>query len=103
MRHLPLHLKIASLIVFMAPAAMAQAPMTLDKVKSSGTITVSYRDSSIPFSYLDDKAQPTGFSWEICAKVIEAVKKSTGRAENADPGRHIGQPHPFVDERHHRH
>jgi ABC-type amino acid transport substrate-binding protein len=43
--------------------AAAQAGSTLDKVKSSGTITVAYRESSIPFSYLDDKAQPTGFGW----------------------------------------
>ena len=61
-----------------ASAAMAQ---TLDKVKSSGTISVAYRESSIPFSYLDDKAQPTGFGWEICGKIVDEVKKVTGRAD----------------------
>ena len=54
---------------------------TLDKVKSSGTITVAYRESSIPFSYLDDKAQPTGFGWEICGRIVDEVKKATGRAD----------------------
>ena len=61
-----------------APLAGAQ---TLDKVKASGSITVAYRESSIPFSYLDDKAQPTGFGWEICGRIVDEVKKSTGRAD----------------------
>jgi len=68
----------AGLMTLAATAAMAQ---TLDKVKSSGSISVAYRESSIPFSYLDDKAQPTGFGWEICGKIVDEVKKSTGRAD----------------------
>jgi ABC-type amino acid transport substrate-binding protein len=62
-------------------AAHAQTPSTLEKVKASGSMTVSYREASIPFSYLDDKGQPTGFAWEICAKVVDEVKKATGRAD----------------------
>ena len=73
--------KTATLMAIAVPAAMAQTAPTLDKVKSSGSITVAYRESSMPFSYLDDKAQPTGFGWEICSKVVDAVKKSTGRAD----------------------
>ena len=60
-------------------AALAQA--TLDKVKASGAITLAYRESSIPFSYLDDKAQPVGFGYEICGKIVDEVKKATGRAD----------------------
>ena len=67
------------LLAFVMPVAMAQSPMTLDKVKSSGAITVAYRDSSIPFSYLDDKAQPVGFGWEICGRIVDEVKKATGQ------------------------
>ena len=73
-------LGITCFLAFVVPAAMAQTPMTLDKVKSSGTITVAYRDSSIPFSYLDDKAQPVGFGWEICGRIVDEVKKATGHA-----------------------
>jgi len=53
----------------------------LDKVKGSGSIAVAYRESSIPFSYLDDKAQPTGFGWEICMRIVDEVRKATGRAD----------------------
>ncbi len=73
--------RIACLIAIAAPAVMAQTATTLEKVKSSGTIAVAYRESSIPFSYLDDKAQPTGFGWEICGRIVDAVKKATGRAD----------------------
>jgi ABC-type amino acid transport substrate-binding protein len=64
-----------------AQPAAAQTPGTLDKVKQSGSITLAYRESSIPFSYLDDKGQPTGFGWEICNRVVEEVKKATGRQD----------------------
>jgi glutamate/aspartate transport system substrate-binding protein len=62
-------------------AALAQTPPTLDKIKSSGSMTVAYRESSIPFSYLGGDGQPTGFGWEICGKIVEQVKKATGRAD----------------------
>ncbi|WP_431046978.1 amino acid ABC transporter substrate-binding protein [Roseateles sp. L2-2] len=64
-----------------AGAASAQPAGTLEKVKTSGVITVAYRDSSIPFSYLGAEGQPTGFGWEICGKVVEQVKKAVGRAD----------------------
>jgi ABC-type amino acid transport substrate-binding protein len=68
-------------LAFAALAATAQTVGTLDKVKASGSITIAYRESSIPFSYLGADAQPTGFSWEICNKLVEQVKKATGRAD----------------------
>jgi ABC-type amino acid transport substrate-binding protein len=71
----------ATLAAALALPASAQTPATLDKVKSSGTITVAYREASIPFSYLDDKAQPVGFGWEICGRIVDEVKKATGRAD----------------------
>jgi glutamate/aspartate transport system substrate-binding protein len=47
---------------------------TLKKIKETGTITVGHRESSIPFSYLDDKQQPIGYSMDLCGKVVDAVK-----------------------------
>lgn len=75
-------LKTLALIALVGPAlASAQSSGTLDKVKSSGEITLAYRESSIPFSYLDDKAQPVGFAHEICLRIVEDVKKATGRPD----------------------
>jgi glutamate/aspartate transport system substrate-binding protein len=77
----PVSLPTTLCLAFAAFGAAAQTPLTLDKVKANGSITVAYRDSSIPFSYLDDKAQPTGFGWEICGRIVDEVKKATGRAD----------------------
>ena len=48
---------------------------TLKKIKETGAITLGLRDSSIPFSYLDDKQKPIGYAMDICYKIVEAVKK----------------------------
>ena len=67
------------LLALSLPAlAFAQAS-TLDKIKQSGTMTLAYRESSIPFSYLGGDAQPTGFGFEICEKIVDRVKAATGR------------------------
>ncbi|HVN35402.1 MAG TPA: transporter substrate-binding domain-containing protein [Casimicrobiaceae bacterium] len=47
---------------------------TLKKVKETGAITIGYRESSIPFSYLDDKQQPIGYAMDLCMKIVDAVK-----------------------------
>jgi glutamate/aspartate transport system substrate-binding protein len=48
---------------------------TLKNIKDTGAITLGYRDSSIPFSYLDDNQKPVGFAMDICYKIVDAVKK----------------------------
>src|SRR6202795_5254470 len=48
---------------------------TLKKIKETGAITIGYRDSSIPFSYLDDNQKPIGFAIDICYRIVDAVKK----------------------------
>src|SRR5882724_5538935 len=48
---------------------------TLKKVQETGAITLGYRDTSIPFSYLDVDQKPVGFAMDICGKVVDAVKK----------------------------
>jgi glutamate/aspartate transport system substrate-binding protein len=48
---------------------------TLKNIKETGAITLGFRDSSIPFSYLDDAQKPIGFAMDICYKIVDAVKK----------------------------
>ena len=50
----------ALLAVNASPSAAADSP-TLDKIKSSGAITIGYREASIPFSYLGPDQKPIGF------------------------------------------
>ncbi len=72
--------KSTLVLMSLATAAVAaHAQSTLDKVKSSGTITVAYREASIPFSYLGGDGKPVGFGWEICGKIVDQVRRATGR------------------------
>ncbi|MFC5476535.1 amino acid ABC transporter substrate-binding protein [Paraherbaspirillum soli] len=54
---------------------------TLKKIKDTGTITLGVRDSSIPFSYLDDKQSYQGYSIDLCLKAATAIQKQLGMTE----------------------
>ena len=69
-----LTLSVALAAAFATPAIAQQLEGTLKKIKDTGSMTIGHRESSIPFSYLDDKQQPVGYAMELCAKVVEAVK-----------------------------
>src|SRR6476661_2504479 len=58
-----------------APAMAQELTGTLKNIKYTGAITLGFRDSSIPFSYLDDNQKPVGFAMDICYKIVDAVKK----------------------------
>jgi len=57
-----------------ATPAAAQESATLKKIRDTGAITLGHRESSIPFSYYDDKQQVIGYSHEIMLKVVDAIK-----------------------------
>jgi len=65
---------------FAPQAASAQSlSPTLQKIKEAGTITIGHRDSSVPFSYLDDSQKPIGFSLELCDLVVAKIKAKLGQ------------------------
>jgi glutamate/aspartate transport system substrate-binding protein len=74
MKHLPQVCAAALAAAFALTAQAQDVTGTLKKIKDSGTITIGHRESSIPFSYLDDKQQPAGYSMELCNKVVDAIK-----------------------------
>ncbi len=60
----------------------AQAPGgTLKKIKDSGTISLGHRESSIPFSYYDDKQQVVGYSHELMLEAVRAVQRELKLAD----------------------
>ena len=52
---------------------------TLQKARASGAVTIAYRESSIPFSYLSARGEPIGYSIELCRKLVEAIGDAVGR------------------------
>lgn len=57
----------------MSPA-VAQDTGTLKKITDTKTLVIGYRESSVPFSYLDNNQKPIGYSMDLCLKVVDAVK-----------------------------
>ena len=74
MRRTRLAVSLALTALFAMPVLAQDLTGTLKKVKETGAITIGYRESSIPFSYLDDKQQPIGYAMDLCGKVVDAVK-----------------------------
>ena len=69
-----------SLSMLLSPC-IAAAEGTLDKITATGRITLAYRESSVPFSYLNGPHQPIGFGIDIYGRVIDALRLRTGRAD----------------------
>jgi glutamate/aspartate transport system substrate-binding protein len=58
-----------------APVGAEELSGTLRKIEETGSIALGFRDSSIPFSYLDDNQKPVGYAMDICYTIVDAVKK----------------------------
>ena len=72
------HLRLLGLVLAaglgVSQAGAEELTGTLKNIKDTGAITLGFRDSSIPFSYLDDNQKPVGFAMDICYKVVDAIK-----------------------------
>ena len=72
----PRSLLIAALIppLLVLPSARGQELTgTLKKIKDSKTVTLGYRASSIPFSYLNKLHEPIGYSIDLCNEVVKEI------------------------------
>jgi ABC-type amino acid transport substrate-binding protein len=52
---------------------------TLQKARAAGAVTIAYRESSVPFSYLSARGEPIGYSIELCRKLVAAISDAVGR------------------------
>ena len=62
-------------LAFGLAATLPAGADTLQKIAESGQITLAYRESSVPFSYLAAGSAHEGFSMDIANAVADAVKK----------------------------
>jgi ABC-type amino acid transport substrate-binding protein len=61
--------------ILLAVPLVAVAGPTLDKIRSQQSISLGYRDTSVPFSYVGNDNKPWGYSVELCTKVADAIKR----------------------------
>jgi len=67
-----------------AHAHANQAPLdgTLGKIANAKSITLGYRDASVPFSYVGDHSgKPMGYSVDLASKIVERIQQKTGVAD----------------------
>ena len=67
---------VASLLVFTHSAIASSA--TLDKIKSTGAVTMGVRESSIPMSYTTGDSRFDGFHVEVCRMILNDIKDKLG-------------------------
>jgi ABC-type amino acid transport substrate-binding protein len=48
---------------------------TLEKIRTTKTIALGYRDSSVPFSYAGPTKEPMGYSVDLCTRVVEDLRR----------------------------
>lgn len=74
-----------ALLAGIGPASAQDAPReiggTLKRVKETGSIRLGYRESSIPFSYVNRPGDPIGYSIDLCNEIVEEVSKELGGIE----------------------
>lgn len=73
----------AILALAAAFAAQAQPPEvggTLQKIRDQGAIHLGYSEAALPFSYVDGQMTVRGYTWDLCAQVVVAVKDTLGLA-----------------------
>lgn len=62
----------------LAPSASAQTANeglspTLANIKRTHVVRLGYRESSLPFSFLDHANRPIGYSLELCEAIVEEI------------------------------
>jgi glutamate/aspartate transport system substrate-binding protein len=76
------HTKImaaALLVVSVAAVAPIVEAQTLKKVSDSNKMTVSYRESSVPFSYLLSPTKAVGFAVDLTEAIVDDVRTKLQR------------------------
>ena len=72
---------VALVIALLLAPAIASAQALdghLKKIKESKTVAIAYRSDASPFSFTDGAKEPTGFSIELCRRVVSAIAQQIG-------------------------
>lgn len=73
----------SGLVAVGAGVAAQELKGTLKKLKDTNVLVMGVRETSIPFSYLDDKQQFVGYSIDLCNRVVDSIR-STLKSPNLE-------------------
>jgi glutamate/aspartate transport system substrate-binding protein len=77
-------LSILCLTVLLTSPVFGQQPQsTLEKIKKAKTITMGYRESSFPFSFIGEDKKPAGYSVDLCTRIAAGIQQQLGLSDLA--------------------
>ncbi len=63
-------------------ASLSVQAGVLERVAEGGKMVIAYRESSVPFSYIDSTTgKPVGYALDLCLRMAELVRKKTGKKD----------------------
>jgi glutamate/aspartate transport system substrate-binding protein len=69
-------LLLTGLLMVSSGHVFAHDPVpTLERMKQSGIIKLGHATKNIPFSYLDNKGEPVGYTIDLCRRVVDHLKE----------------------------
>lgn len=71
-------IRLAAAIAMLVLPALVHAQAldgTLKKIRDTKTVTIAYRTDALPFSFADGKNVPTGYTVDICKRVVASLEQ----------------------------
>src|SRR5215813_3927913 len=50
-----------------------EADTALARIRQTKAVTIGFRESAAPFAYLDERRQPSGYSIDICKRIVAEI------------------------------
>jgi len=50
----------------------------LKRIKATKSVAIAYRSDAVPFSFVDESKQPTGFTIDLCRRVVASIAQQLG-------------------------
>src|SRR5262252_5269338 len=74
---------LAGALLLVAGAEAQELTGTLKKIKDAKAVILGYRETSIPFSYVNRPGTPIGYSMDLCNAVVDEISKELEGVEIA--------------------
>jgi glutamate/aspartate transport system substrate-binding protein len=75
---LPVVVILWALLVSTSAVSAAEPTGALKAIKERKSIVLGHRESSWPFSFVDDQGKPAGYSVDLCVRIAESIGKELG-------------------------
>ncbi len=82
MKYRNLGILAVTLTAFYATGSVADdvdSSFVLKRIQERGVVNMGHREASVPFSYIGKDGNPQGYSVDLCHKIIDQIKESTGK------------------------